>query len=58
MTKEEAIHVLIQVAIVAQAKGVLTLEDAVLVKQSIDLLKPTLASLPSEIQVEDAVLLD
>lgn len=37
MTQEEAIKILIQVALVAQSKGALTLEDAVVVKQAIDL---------------------
>lgn len=49
MTQEEAIKVLIQVAIVAQAKGALSLEDAVIVKQSIDLFKA-----PEAAKVEDA----
>ena len=58
MTPEEAIKVLIQVAIVAQAKGALSLEDAVIVKQSIDLFKPAVPAVPageSKVdQVEDA----
>lgn len=36
MTQEEAIKILIQVANVAQSKGALSLEDAVVVKQAID----------------------
>lgn len=43
MNQEEAIKILIQVALVAQSKGALSLEDAVIVKQAIDLFtqKPT-----------------
>jgi hypothetical protein len=36
MKNSEAIKILIQVAIAAQAKGVLNLDEAVVVKQSID----------------------
>ena len=36
MEKQNAIQVLIQVALLAQSRGVLTLEEAVLVKKSID----------------------
>lgn len=39
MENSEAIKVLIQVAILAQSKGVLNLDEAVVVKNSIDLLK-------------------
>ena len=37
MTQEEAIRILIQTALVAQSKGALSLDDAVIVKQAIDL---------------------
>ena len=37
MTQEEAIRIFIQTALVAQSKGALTLDDAVIVKQAIDL---------------------
>lgn len=36
MEKENAINVLIQVALMAQSKGILNLEEAVIVKQAID----------------------
>ena len=56
MTTEEALKVLIQVAVIAQAKGALSLDDAVIVKQAIDLFKePT--TVPNESlssKVEDA----
>lgn len=54
MTQEEAIKILIQVALVAQSKGLLSLEDAVVVKQAVDLLKPASTPTASEIPVEDA----
>ena len=40
MKQEDAIKVLIQVALLAQSKGVLALNDAVIVKSAIDLLSP------------------
>lgn len=40
MENSDAIKVLVQVAIAAQAKGILTLEEAVIVKNSIDSLLP------------------
>lgn len=43
MDQNKAIQILVEVALVAQAKGVLSLEDAVLVKEAIDAFK-----LPSE----------
>ena len=55
MTQEEAIKILIQVALVAQSKGLLSLEDSVVVKQAVDLLKPASTPVTSEITVEDAV---
>jgi len=54
MIQEEAIKILIQVALVAQSKGLLSLEDAVVVKQAIDLLKPASTPTTNEIPVEDA----
>lgn len=36
MNQSQALEILIKVALVAQAKGALTLEDAVVVKQAID----------------------
>lgn len=36
MEQQNAIQILVQVALLAQSKGVLTLEEAVLVKQAID----------------------
>lgn len=43
MEQNKAIQVLVEVALVAQAKGILSLEDAVVVKEAIDAFK-----LPSE----------
>lgn len=43
MEQNKAIQILVEVALVAQAKGVLSLDDAVLVKEAIDAFK-----LPSE----------
>lgn len=40
MTNEQAIKILINVALLAQSKGVLALNDAVVVKEAIDLLAP------------------
>jgi hypothetical protein len=39
MDQNKAIQVLVEVALVAQAKGVLSLEDAVVVKEAIDAFK-------------------
>lgn len=39
MEQNKAIQVLVEVALVAQAKGVLSLEDAVIVKEAIDAFK-------------------
>lgn len=44
----EAIKILIQVAILAQSKGVLNLDEAVVVKQSIDSLKELIEKLEKE----------
>lgn len=46
MEKKDALKVLVEVALVAQARGVLSLDDAVLVKSAIDTIK-------SEIGVEE-----
>ena len=40
MKEDQAIDVLIQIANLAQSKGLLTLDDAVIVVQCIDVLKP------------------
>ena len=40
MKEEQAIDVLIQIANLAQSKGLLTLNDAVIVAQCIEVLKP------------------
>lgn len=39
MDQNKAIQILVEVALVAQAKGALSLDDAVLVKQAIDAFK-------------------
>lgn len=44
----EAIKILMQVAILAQSKGVLNLDEAVVVKQSIDSLKELIEKLEKE----------
>lgn len=46
MEQNKAIQILVEVALVAQAKGVLSLEDAVVVKEAIDAFKQ-----PSELEV-------
>jgi hypothetical protein len=48
MKNSEAIKILMQVAIAAQAKGVLNLDEAVLVKESIDSLKDLVEKLEQE----------
>jgi hypothetical protein len=48
MKNSEAIKILMQVAIAAQAKGVLNLDEAVLVKESIDSLKDLVEKLEKE----------
>jgi hypothetical protein len=50
MKNSEAIKVLMQVAIVAQAKGILNLDEAVVVKESIDSLKELVETLETEEQ--------
>jgi len=54
MKNSEAIKILMQVAIAAQAKGVLNLDEAVVVKQSIDSLKNLVEKLEQEDQEEEA----
>lgn len=39
MEQNKALQILIEVALVAQAKGILTLDDAVIVKQAVDVVK-------------------
>lgn len=39
MEKKDALKVLVEVALVAQARGVLSLDDAVLVKSAIEAIK-------------------
>jgi hypothetical protein len=48
MKNSEAIKILMQVAVAAQAKGVLNLDEAVLVKESIDSLKDLVEKLEKE----------
>ena len=48
MKNSEAIKILMQVDIAAQAKGVLNLDEAVLVKDSIDSLKDLVEKLEKE----------
>lgn len=48
MKNSEAIKILMQVAVAAQAKGILNLDEAVLVKESIDSLKVLVESLEQE----------
>jgi hypothetical protein len=40
MTQNEALNILVQVALLAQSKGALKLEESVLVKEAIDLFTP------------------
>lgn len=55
MKNSEAIKILIQVAVVAQSKGILNLDEAVVVKQSIDSLKGLIEKLEQEeVQKEEA----
>jgi len=53
MKNSEAIKILMQVAIAAQAKGVLNLDEAVVVKQSIDSLKELIEKLEQEEQPKE-----
>lgn len=55
MKNSEAIKILIQVAVAAQSKGILNLDEAVVVKQSIDSLKGLIEKLEQEeVQKEEA----
>lgn len=49
MEQEKALKVLLEVALVAQAKGILSLDDAVVVKEAFDTIVKTL---PQEEPVE------
>jgi hypothetical protein len=49
MEQEKALKVLLEVALVAQAKGILSLDDAVVVKEAFDVIVKTL---PQEEPVE------
>ena len=53
MKNSESIKILMQVAVAAQAKGVLNLDEAVVVKQSIDSLKELLEKLEKEEQPKE-----
>jgi len=53
MKNSEAIKILMQVAVAAQAKGVLNLDEAVVVKQSIDSLKELIEKLEKEEQPKE-----
>lgn len=53
MNQNQALEILIKVALAAQAKGVLSLEDAVIVKQAIDLFVPANQAQPESNIVED-----
>jgi hypothetical protein len=51
----EAIKILMQVSLLAQSKGILNLDEAVVVKQSIDSLKGLIEKLEQEeVQKEEA----
>ena len=53
MKNSEAIKILMQVAIAAQAKGVLNLDEAVVVKQSIDSLTSLVEKLEQDEQPKE-----
>jgi hypothetical protein len=53
MKNSEAIKILMQVAVAAQSKGVLNLDEAVVVKQSIDSLKNLVENLEQEEQLKE-----
>jgi len=55
MEQEKALKVLLEVALVAQSKGILSLDDAVVVKEAFDVIVKTL---PQEPVVEEAVVAD
>jgi len=54
MNQNQALDILIKVALAAQAKGVLTLDDAVIVKQAIELFVPANQATPELNIVQDA----
>jgi hypothetical protein len=56
MEQEKALKVLLEVALVAQAKGILSLDDAVVVKEAFDVIVKTLPQ--EEPVVEEAVVAD
>jgi hypothetical protein len=56
MENEKALKVLLEVALVAQAKGILSLDDAVVVKEAFDVIVKTLPQ--EETVVEEAVVED
>lgn len=50
MDYKKAIQVLIEVALVAQAKGVLSLEDAVIVKEAVDIAGVHISPVEDDVQ--------
>jgi hypothetical protein len=56
MEQEKALKVLLEVALVAQSKGILSLDDAVVVKEAFDVILKTLPQ--EEPVVEEAVVED
>lgn len=52
MNQNQALEILIKVALAAQAKGVLTLDDAVIVKQAIEVFVPANQA-PPELNIEE-----
>jgi hypothetical protein len=56
MEQEKALKVLLEVALVAQSKGILSLDDAVVVKEAFDVIVKTLPQ--EEPVVEEAVVED
>lgn len=54
MKNSEAIKILMQVAVAAQSKGILNLDEAVVVKQSIDSLKELVEKLEKDELKEEA----
>lgn len=53
MKNSEAIKILMQVAVAAQSKGILNLDEAVIVKQSIDSLVSLVEKLEKEEQPKE-----
>lgn len=52
MNQNQALEILIKVALVAQAKGALSLDEAVIVKQAIDIFTPANQA-PPELNIEE-----